>query len=77
MDLHKIIEDLNNEKEALERTIALLQQLQTGTSSTSIDLGAALKRRGRKSMDSKEREEVSARMKRYWAQRRAQQRVAK
>jgi hypothetical protein len=31
------------------------------------------KRRGRKSMDEKAREEVSARMKRYWARRRAEQ----
>ena len=73
MDLKKAIQDLHIEKEKLERAIAVLEDLQrTDGSMPSSRLGG--ERRGRKSMGAKERQEVSARMKRYWASRRKRQR---
>jgi hypothetical protein len=69
MDLYKTIQDLYAEKEKLERVIASLEELHR-TSGSLPALPAGAKRRGRKSMGSKEREEVSQRMKRYWASRR-------
>jgi hypothetical protein len=68
MDLYKAIQDLYAEKEKLERVIASLEELQR-----TADLPPVLpqvQRRGRKSMDTKERQEVSERMKKYWASRR-------
>jgi hypothetical protein len=65
MDLYKAIQELYEEKERLERVIASLEELQR----TGLPLPPATKRRGRKTMDDKEREEVSARMKKYWASR--------
>ena len=69
MDLYKTIQDLYAEKEKLERVIASLEELHR-TSGTLPAVPSGAKRRGRKSMGSKEREEVSLRMKRYWAGRR-------
>ena len=69
MDLYKTIQDLYAEKEKLERVIASLEELHR-TSGSLPSLPSGAKRRGRKSMGSKEREEVSLRMKRYWASRR-------
>jgi len=66
MDLQKTIEELYAEKEKLERVIESLELLQ----GTSVPLGT-VSRRGRKSMDLKERQQVSERMKRYWALQRA------
>jgi hypothetical protein len=69
MDLYQTIKELRREKQELDRTIAVLEELaalQRGQSS-----GTYLKRRGRKSMGAAERREVSARMKKYWAARRA------
>jgi hypothetical protein len=66
MDLIKVIEELRREKEKLERVSGSLEELQA-------TLGAAApeqKRRGRKSMTLSERQEVSERIKRYWARRR-------
>ena len=69
MDLYKAIQELYGEKERLERVIASLEELQRTSGSISIPLPGA-KRRGRKSMPPIEREQVSARMKAYWAARR-------
>ena len=69
MDLYKAIQDLYAEKEKLERVIASLEELQR-TSGALPEMPKATKRRGRKSMSSKERQEVSERMKRYWEGRR-------
>lgn len=69
MDLHKTIQDLYAEKEKLERVIASLEELQRAADANSHVMGRA-KRRGRKSMGSQERQEVSERMKKYWAGRR-------
>ena len=69
MDLYKAIQDLYAEKEKLERVIASLEELQRNAGSLPLSPSGG-KRRGRKSMGAKEREEVSERMKRYWAGRR-------
>jgi hypothetical protein len=73
MDIRKMIRELQAEREALERAISSLEQLQN--SETGIVLPESRSRRGRKSMGAEEREEVSARMKKYWAQRRSAMRV--
>src|SRR5712675_1588947 len=69
MDLYKAIQDLYAEKEKLERVIASLEELQR-TAGTMPVLPKPVKRRGRKSMNSSERLEVSERMRKYWAGRR-------
>ena len=69
MDLYKAIQELYGEKERLERVIASLEELQR-TAGTSSEPPPGAKRRGRKSMPPLEREQVSARMKAYWAARR-------
>jgi len=51
--------------------IASLEDLQRSAESLPA-LPRAAKRRGRKSMGAKERQEVSERMKRYWESRRQQ-----
>ena len=70
MDLYKAIQNLYAEKEKLEHVIASLEELQRTAGAPPAVLNTG-KRRGRKSMSSKERKEVSERMKRYWASRRA------
>jgi hypothetical protein len=69
MDLYKAIQELYAEKEKLERVIASLEELQR-TAGTAPIMPKTVGRRGRKSMGSKERLEVSERMKRYWESRR-------
>jgi hypothetical protein len=69
MDLYKAIQDLYAEKEKLERVIASLEELQR-TAGTLPALPKPAKRRGRKSMSASERQEVSERMRKYWAGRR-------
>jgi hypothetical protein len=73
MDLYKAIRVLYAEKSRLEAAIASLEELlasKGGAASAQLDeLGK--KRRGRKSMSAEERREVSQRMTKYWAQRRA------
>ena len=70
MDLYKAIQNLYAEKEKLEHVIASLEELQR-TAGTPPGVPIPGKRRGRKSMSSKERKEVSERMKRYWESRRS------
>jgi hypothetical protein len=70
MDLYKAIQNLYAEKEKLEHVIASLEELQR-TSGTVPTAPPGGKRRGRKSMNAKERKEVSERMKKYWESRRA------
>jgi hypothetical protein len=72
MDLYKAIQQLYAEKERLERVIASLEELQRSAGAVPV-LTASVKRRGRKFMDPKERQEVSERMKKYWAARRKEQ----
>lgn len=68
MDLQKTIQELQFQKQQLERTIAELEQLQTGDGGSRVAVPA--KRHGRKSMGPEERQDVSRRMKGYWARRR-------
>jgi hypothetical protein len=69
MDLLKSIRELHAEKEKLERVIASLEELQRGAGELP-ELPGAKGRRGRKEMSARERQEVSERMKKYWASRR-------
>jgi hypothetical protein len=69
MDLYRAIQDLYAEKEKLERVIASLEELQR-TAAAAAPAPKTNKRRGRKSMNARERAEVSERMKKYWASRR-------
>ena len=70
MDLYKAIQDLYAEKEKLERVIASLEELQRTAGAIPV-LPKSAKRRGRKSMNSQERQEVAERMRKYWASRRS------
>ena len=70
MDLYKAIQDLYAEKEKLERVIASLEELQRTAGAAPVLPAKPAKRRGRKSMSSEERQEVSERMRKYWASRR-------
>ncbi len=69
MDLYKAIQELYAEKEKLERVIASLEELQRTAGAPAVPVKPG-KRRGRKFMSSKERREVSERMKKYWESRR-------
>ena len=75
MDLYKAIQDLYAEKEKLERVIASLEELQRTAGSLPV-LPKPAKRRGRKSMSASERQEVSERMRKYWAGRRGDSETA-
>jgi len=67
MDLNHVIEELINERNRLD---ALIRALEKGLSGVPSPKKPRSKR-GRKSMDSEERKEVAARMKRYWANRKS------
>ena len=66
MDLQETIRQLEIQKRKVEHVIAELEQLQ------GKEGGVSSNRRGRKSMGSEERQQVSERVKRYWANRREQ-----
>ena len=68
MDLYRIIAELVQERNRIQRIIESLENASGGVKPQS-----PRKRRGRKTMDRAAREEVSERMKRYWAKRRAKQ----
>ncbi|MBZ5724258.1 MAG: hypothetical protein LAP87_04610 [Acidobacteriia bacterium] len=72
MDLENVIRELYAQKATLEQAISLLEGLQHKAAPPSA-ASDDTKRRGRKSMDLKERQDVSARMKKYWAARRKEQ----
>ena len=69
MDLEKAIEHLHAERERLEKVIAALEELQRSSTGTTLE-PRPITRRGRTSMGSAERQQVSERMKKYWAARR-------
>ena len=72
MDLYKAIRDLYAEKKRLEEAIASLEELlEAKTVTGDLDLKQLQRRRGRKNMGPEERRLVSARMKKYWADRRS------
>jgi hypothetical protein len=70
MDLYRLIQDLHAEKEKLERVIASLEELQRAAGLSVPPEQGAAKRRGRKTMGLEERQQVSERIKKYWASRR-------
>jgi hypothetical protein len=76
MDLKSIIRDLYAEKEKLDRAISSLEEMrdsgstQAPPSSADSSRSPLTQRRGRKSMNNAEREQVSKRMKAYWSKRR-------
>lgn len=67
MDVNKALRDLYEEKKRLDAAIAALEEHLAAISGST-----AQGRRGRKSMNPEERLEVSRRMTKYWATRRAQ-----
>jgi hypothetical protein len=69
MDPEKAIQELRREKERLEGVIASLEELQR-SAAVVPPLAQRVQCRGRKFMDPQERQEVSKRMKKYWASRR-------
>ena len=69
MDLYRIIRELVQERDRIQRIIESLEDAKGPGKTSSKPAG---KRRGRKSMDQAARAEVSERMKRYWKQRRAE-----
>ena len=69
MDIAKTIEHLQQEKQKLEQAIAALEELRR-TSGCLQDPARPHSGRGRKGMGQYERQEVSRRMKNYWASRR-------
>jgi hypothetical protein len=73
MDLAKIIQDLLEDKAKLETVIVALEDLQRNA--VQVPELPKPKRKGRKPMPPEERQEVSARMKRYWARYRAERAV--
>lgn len=67
MDIYRIIGQLVHERDRLEKLIQSLEERKLSAKAPPV---APKRHRGRKSMDSAARTEVSARMKRYWEQRR-------
>jgi hypothetical protein len=70
MDLAKIIQDLLEDKAKLELVIVALEDLQRNA--VQVPELPKPKRKGRKPMPPEERQEVSDRMRRYWAKYRAE-----
>jgi hypothetical protein len=68
MDLSKVLQELYAEKERLEHSIAMLEELQNKAVKESPH---PMKHRGRRRMSTEERLVVSNRMRRYWAARRS------
>jgi hypothetical protein len=71
MEIDSLIQEVRAELERIKGAIACLEQLRDGTAGELISAMKTRDRRGRKFMPPEERKEVSARMKRYWASRRA------
>jgi hypothetical protein len=72
VDLYKAIQDLHAEKQRLDLTIAALEAIERPA---GMAAQPGVKRRGRKDMNEQERQQVSQRMKRYWALRRQEQQL--
>jgi hypothetical protein len=68
MDLYRIIGDLVAERERLQRLIVSLEAMQIADGKPARVLAAG---GGRKPLGASARADVSARMKSYWAKRRA------
>ncbi len=76
MDTKKIIQELVEEKRRLDQAITFLQALEHPQSG-ALQAGPAKAPRGRKSMSPAERQEVSERMRKYWAMRKEQTRTSR
>jgi len=72
MEISKVIEYLNQQRDIIDQTIVCLERLGEGAalSQNPVSVDAPAKRRGRKFMDPEDRQKVSERMKEYWASRR-------
>jgi hypothetical protein len=70
MDLYRIIGELVEERNRLQR---IIESLEAMDGLATKPQKARTARRGRKSMDHAARQEVSERMKQYWAKRRDEQ----
>ena len=67
MDIESVIQKLQRERARLDEIITSFEQLQQ---SVAVAVKKVPQRRGRKFMSAEERQQVSARMKRYWESRR-------
>jgi hypothetical protein len=77
MNIKQIIDNLIAETAMLDRTIAALEELESAGPTTGFRHGKSIKSRRRRSpMSPEERLQVSVRMRRYWAQRRAEKSTA-
>lgn len=74
MDLYKAIRELVEERKRVDRIIASLEAMlaKGRIPGQPKDPPTGAKRRGRKSMGAEERKQVSERMSRYWAAKRAE-----
>ncbi len=70
MDLLKAIRELHEEKKRLDAVIASLELMLAAESRLPKLKVRVGRKRGRKSMSREERQQVSERMKKYWASRR-------
>jgi hypothetical protein len=71
LDLHRTIQELHAER---RRVIQLINAVEEIAQCYSLPAGEKdVRRRGRKSMSAAERQQVSDRMRKYWAMRRATQ----
>ena len=68
MNINKAIRELYDEKKRLDQVIASLEEMQSNAAAPQT--APPERKRGRKSMDVRARQEVSERMKQYWAARR-------
>jgi hypothetical protein len=68
MDLDYVLRILHGEKQKLERVIASLEQL-LAIQAIGSNTAVTAKKRGLKSISEEERRKVSARMKRFWTER--------
>lgn len=65
MDIHKIIQELYEERDRIDRVIKSIEAL-----GGDQELVFEPKRRGRKTMSQEERRQISQRMRKYWENRR-------
>ena len=72
VDIERILQVLYSQKARIDNAIAQLESIRDGVVENPEAIMPANRRRGRKSMGETERREVSARMTKYWAQRRKQ-----
>ena len=70
-DIDKLLAELRAERDKIDLAIQLFSEMQGAFAARSF---SSRKRRGRKGMSSEERQQVSVRMRHYWAQRRRERR---